>query len=499
MAGSGVTRFAKQSSIYAIGNISRQLIGFIMLPIYTQHMTPADYGVLGLLTFAISLIDILFGARLVQVVPKFYHEFKEAHERKAVISTALIQTSVASAITLAIILASSSPASKILFGSTGYELIFSIFAVTILTQAIENYGLLYLRIQHKAWTFLSINLCKLVLQLILNIWLVVYMEMGALGAAITSAGTSLLFALLLGGMTIRHTGFGYAKPIAQRMLKMSWPLWFAAFAGLYIGSANRYYMRLFGSLEDIGLFELAMRFASILGILIWRPINLHWQTERFSYYKKNQPAPAVYQTVFWFMTLLLTVAALGINIFADTVIKLMANDTYHDAAALVPYLTTGAIFTSLITYVNFSFLVTEKTGWITKNNYFMALVATIFFLWLIPNYGLIGSALAVTLIALVQFLITNHSAKREYDMRINVIPLFMMLAVSITGYVLANLIFAQQNPWLDLAIKLGVFLITSAIMLGIFYTNRECRAYLQTFAAKLLKRRQYAPDKSGPT
>ena len=42
---SSAGRLVKHSTIYAIGNISRQLVGFLMLPLYTHYLTPADYGV----------------------------------------------------------------------------------------------------------------------------------------------------------------------------------------------------------------------------------------------------------------------------------------------------------------------------------------------------------------------------------------------------------------------------------------------------------------------
>ena len=90
---SGAGKLVKHSSIYATGNILRQLAGFIMLPIYTRYLVPADYGVVGLLTFAVSLIELVFGARLVQAVPKFFYEQKGRSERHAVISTALLITS----------------------------------------------------------------------------------------------------------------------------------------------------------------------------------------------------------------------------------------------------------------------------------------------------------------------------------------------------------------------------------------------------------------------
>lgn len=76
------SNLVSHSIIYAAGNITRQLVGFIMLPIYTSYLSPADYGVIGLLTFAVSLTGILFGAQLVQAVPKYYYDQKTKKRQK---------------------------------------------------------------------------------------------------------------------------------------------------------------------------------------------------------------------------------------------------------------------------------------------------------------------------------------------------------------------------------------------------------------------------------
>lgn len=42
-------RLFKHTSLYAIGGVAGQITGFIMLSIYTRYLTPADYGVIGLI------------------------------------------------------------------------------------------------------------------------------------------------------------------------------------------------------------------------------------------------------------------------------------------------------------------------------------------------------------------------------------------------------------------------------------------------------------------
>ena len=69
-----VVRLLKSSSVYAISGILRNLIGFIMLPVYTRYLSPADYGIVALMVFVVSLIEITVAGRMGHAPQKFYHD-----------------------------------------------------------------------------------------------------------------------------------------------------------------------------------------------------------------------------------------------------------------------------------------------------------------------------------------------------------------------------------------------------------------------------------------
>jgi O-antigen/teichoic acid export membrane protein len=478
----------KHSSIYAIGNISRQLVGFIMLPIYTRFLTPADYGVIGLLTFAISLIDILFGARLVQAVPKFYHGEKDASIQNTVVSTALVITSVISAITTFIIIYNSSVTSNIIFGKTEYSDILAIYSTLVLTHAIENYGLLYIRIKQRPWLFLGFNLSKLVMQLSLNIWLLIFLEMGVMGIAISAAASSIIFATILATYTLIHTKINWDSIIAKNLVIFSWPLWLADFAGLYFGSANRYYMRIFASLDDIGLYELAAKFAAIISVLIWKPFNQYWQTERFDIYNNNDNPKTVYQSVFLGIATILIIAGLGISVLADPTIRIMSTPDYHHASVAVPILTLATVLYCLNGFLNFSQLVTDNTIWISKNNYLAAAIATIFFLLFIPPLGFLGAAIAYLCAVITQVALTYRASKQHYDMNLKLMPLMLMFIIAAGFYILAVHTYKADDIIIDILYRVLILGIGVGLITWVFITHSVDKALLLSIKKKILRK-----------
>src|SRR5690606_28299422 len=99
------SRMLKHTSLYGIGSIAQNIVGFIMLPIYTTHLSPADYGAVSLIMFALSLIELLFGARLGHALPKFFHDRKSLSEKNSLVSSALyLMASASIATTIALML-----------------------------------------------------------------------------------------------------------------------------------------------------------------------------------------------------------------------------------------------------------------------------------------------------------------------------------------------------------------------------------------------------------
>jgi len=444
----------KQSSIYAIGNIIRQLVGFIMLPVYTHYLSPADFGVVSLLIFMVSLIELLFGGHMFHAVPKFYFDEDDVAERKKVVSTALLLTALISSFSVLVVMFFSKSISLHLLGASDYSLLVAMFAVQILTNALENYGLVYIRLLKKAWMFMGFSMSKLVLQLSLNIWFVVILDKGLLGIALSSLISSSVMALILTVYTLSKVKFSLTRNIASYLIRFSWPLWISGLAGLYIGSSNRYFIRVFSSLDEVGLFELAAKFGGVVVLLFWTPFAQYWQTERFNIHKKPN-AIAIFQTTFSLVSVVLVSAGLAMSLFSEEVIILMSSDEFHEAIKAIPFLVLSAVFSSLIIFNNFSFLVTEKTGWMSRNSFVTAGVISVFYLVLIPEYGFVGAAQAVALGKFIQFIIVFYAAKKQYDMQLFLSPLFLSILAAILAFYL-SILFSNDDILLSILTKSAV-------------------------------------------
>jgi O-antigen/teichoic acid export membrane protein len=455
--------FVGHAATYAIGNIARRIIGFAMLPIYTRFLTPADYGVIGLLTFALALLEPIFGARLGWAIPKFYFDAASDRERRAVIWGVLGLTGVVSAASVVLLLIFQNYAALLLFGNRKYALALGIFAVTLLSQPIEDVGMTYLRLRERSGMFLTFSLAKLLLQLGLNLLLVVYWRGGVVGVVLSAVISSVVLGIAGVVYVAAQEAPAFDSQVTGRMTRFCWPLWFSALAGMYAGTSGALYVRAFDTLSDVGRLQLALRFALTVGMLIWAPFLQHWEPMSFQYYRQPD-GKRKFQVAFIAISALMFVGSVGVSIFAEPVIKVMAAKSFYAAATVVPILTFALLLDRLRTFFDFSFMVTSHTKLRSLYQYGTAVVITVAYVTLIPRFGLMGAAVGQCLAFAATFIYVHRLSRRYYDPEIKLLPIWCFSLIGAGAYVFANAMAGASNFGIDLLIRSIVVLIATMLI-----------------------------------
>jgi len=459
----GSRSFASHAAMYAIGNIARRFVGFVMLPIYTRFLTPADYGVIGLLTFALALMEPLLGARLGWAVPKFYFDASDRRGRRAVIWGAIILTGAASAVSVLVLVLFRNFAADVLFGNRKYALALGLFAISLFSQPIEQTGMTYLRLRERSGLFLGFSVGKLLLQLVLNLLLVVWWRGGVIGVVLSAVVSSALLGIASTVYVAAHEAPAFDWQVTRRMMQFCWPLWLSAIAGIYIGASGALFLRAFDTLSDVGRLQLALKFATTVGMLLWVPFLQHWEPMSFRYYKEAD-GKRKFQVAFIAISALMFIGGLGITIFAEPVIKVMAAKSFYAAASVVPILTFAVVLDRLRTFFDFSFMITDRTKMRGAYQYGQAVLITIAYAALIPRFGLMGAAVAQCVTFTSTFLYVHSLSRRYYDPEIKLMPIGLFSLIGLSGYAIASLAAQIPNLGVDLLLRAIVVLIATALI-----------------------------------
>ena len=457
--------FLGHTATYAVANLARRFVGFLMLPIYTRFLTPADYGVIGLMMFTLALFEPIFGARMGAAIPKFYFEAPEGRSRRTVIWSALGLTVGVSVLGMIALILLRGIGAEVIFGDSQYALALGFFAVNLVSRPLEDTGMLYLQMHSRSRLFLAVSIVKLLVQVALNVLFVVVWREGVLGVVLSGVISSVALGVGLTLYVAACEAPAFDWPMARTMVRFCWPLWFSGLAGLYIGSAGGIYLRVLDNLSSVGRLELALRFAVVVGMVIWTPFSQHWMPMSYRFFKEADGARK-FQVAFIGISVALFLGGLGISIFAQPVIRLMATSPFYAAAAVVPILTLGFVLNNLRGFFNFSFLATGQTKVSSACQYVTAALITVAYLLLVPRYGLVGAAAAQCLAFAASFVYTRQLSRRYYDPGLSVASVGIFSLVSITAYVCANVVLPAEPLAIDLVIK-SVIWLTAAVALVI--------------------------------
>ena len=452
--GCELKKTAKNSSIYAIGTMISRLTSLVMLPIYTRYLTPADYGVLELFTIAIELMGILIGLRITQGMFRYYILEDDPDEKRVIVSTVLLIVILASGFGSMILFLGSSSFSLLIFGSGEYEYEFQLFAFTLLTNAVSAVGLAYIRARRKPVLFISVGIFTLAMQVTLNIIFVVMMDMHVRGVVYGAliSGAIISFSLML--YVFSGVGLHYSRVVAKKLLAFVSPLVLASLGSFFVAYADKYFIRLYGSLAEVGLYALAMRISSIL-FTIFESFNMSWSADRYEIVKKDN-ARDVFRQVFRFLSALLIMLGVGLSLFANDFFRVMTNQEFYSAGNIVPLLIVAVLIRLFTLFCNFGIMLKERTRHVAESAWIKAIVAVVAYLVLIPYLGVYGAAIALFLSNLFEFYWVNSKATRLYDMELQWNRVVAMIAagfmVVAIGYML------PAGEWLFFAIRVLLYL-----------------------------------------
>jgi len=422
---------ASHTVLYGAANILRKIVGFLMIPIYTSYLSPEDYGAVELMMMVVLIAEVFLAMRMGQAIFRFYALAKSAKEKKEIMSSAFLLAICTGTIAFVILALNAGSATQLILGDIRYEELMSIVSVLLLLQVLEEYGLIYIRAHERVVLFFVLSVIKLVISFALNIYFIVFLELSVAGVVYSACISAAVMAMFSTVYTLYYSGLNFSMPVIRKLVIFSYPLWIAVIGSAYSASSVKYFLRVFSSLEDVGLYVLAVKFASLISVLIWMPFTNTWQMLRYEIYEMPEPN-IIYKKIFISMVFILSTVGLGISLFSDVVIRFMADEAFWIAGSVVPVLVISSIVRSLTTFNNFGLLLKKKTGIIAVGAYFNAAITTIGFIIFIPIAGMHGAAWVVLFGAIIQLIWIEWKSKKYYYMEL---PWFRAALISLAWLV----------------------------------------------------------------
>lgn len=383
--------FFRDSAIYTLPSLISRGLSFFLFPLYTQVLSPSDYGAFDILVVFGNLITLTVALEISQGVARYYTEEKDPHKKILYASTSFWFSLMSYFLFMIVSLVFSTTLTGWLLEETSWTGIFQLYSVHIFL-----YGLFCLIQNQFRWEFRSktYSLISIIVTFTtagVSVYLAYFLEWGIYGILYGLISGSLV-GCLYGLWNLRNTyQFKFESSYLKEMIRFSAPLIpssIAVFLSLYI---DRLMINHYLSLEEVGIYGIGYRLASIVGLLMIGFKGALTPLIYNNYNKKNTPKDLA--VIFRYFSAAALVVFLGLSIFSKEILTIITTPAYIPASQVVIYLVPAIFFSNMYVFAP-GITITKKTHFLIYINMGGALVNFLLNLVLIPLYGIPGAAIA---------------------------------------------------------------------------------------------------------
>jgi O-antigen/teichoic acid export membrane protein len=262
--GTELKKTVGHAGVYTIGVLLSRLVSFVMLPVYTNFLSPSDYGVLELLEMTVIAVSIFAGLGIHNGLFKYYYECDNERDRMDLVSTAFLLVIGFYGMFCAIGVFSSSYLSSLVIGGSSYVSLFKLSFVNLFLQFLIFVPLAYVRAQQKSVLFVVVNTVQMVLQVSLNIIFVVYQKMGVPGILLSTLITYVVVGLWMSIYAFTRVGFRFSAERASHLIRFGAPFVLSGVGAFIMTFSDRLFIKHYWTISDVGIYSLAYKFGFLL-------------------------------------------------------------------------------------------------------------------------------------------------------------------------------------------------------------------------------------------
>lgn len=419
-------KLASNTMIFAIGSIGSKFITFLLVPIYTNTLTTAEYGTTEIVVTAINLLIPFFSLSIQDAVLRF--GLAPNIEAKKVIKNATVIVGIGSIISCLL-----TPVYG-LYDTIGHWA--GYFSILIILNMFRTIFSLQAKAIEKNIIFTIDVLMYSLLTCGLSCLFLIGFKQGISGyfnALIIANGVSIVF---LGSACGIWKEIIYTKldtVLMRQMLTFSIPLIFNAVSWWVANSSDRLMLNYFNGAGDVGLYSVAAKIPSII-TSITSIFNQAWMISSVTEYDSTNDNMFYSKTFNGYNFVLIFCTTLAI-IIIKPFMHLYVGTDFRSSWIYVPFLLVGAIFYSYANFFGAIYMSAKKNISIMITTLVAAVANIVLNYFMIPRWGIQGAVIATMISYIIVGMYRLLGAQSIVHMNINmkktVISLILLMIESI--------------------------------------------------------------------
>jgi len=465
--------------LYTIGDFFQIGVnGFLLIPLYLRYMTPAEYGIWGVVTTTTMLMGVVTCLGVHSSIGRFYFIYREKGEEFAYLGSIWLFQTIASLIILIICVIFGKSVWTKLSPDVPFHPYFWLIALGAFFSF--SYGIypIWLRVQEKAKEFVSFQIANTAILLIF-IWLfLVKMNASVLGAIYAALATNICMAMVsVVRLRSCFSKWNFKLSYVKASASFGFSMMLGTFGYYFLNRSQIFVLQKYSDLSTIGVFNLALQLGGVL-IIVANSFGKAWQPMVYASKTKEIAGQVIAKTAKYFLVLVLYLTIM-IIVFSREILLLLARPAFYKTRYVMCLIAIASFFYIITSLSSSALLYEKRAGTVQITIWVIAVINLLSSLLLVPKLHAIGSALAMLISFFMYALIIHFEAQRAIKVNYNWI---INLKIMLTGIAILVLdwlasLYLTGYSMLLLKIVLMVIFPILIVILGVFTKNELVALY----------------------
>ena len=397
---------AKNVGLFSISSFVPRILSFVLIPIYTNCLTTAEYGVSDLLTTTVSLLLPFFTLDIQDAVMRFALDKK--YEKSDVFTVALRIILIGTGlVTLGAFVASTLK----IPGLENSCLIF--FVLMYFTTALSNSLTMFCRGIDKVNVLVVGGILQSVIMLSANILFLVVFKWGLTGYLLANTLGSLVavFWYFIKAKLHKYITKTVSKRVLKDMVRFSFPLIFSVTAWWINSASDRYILTWMSGVAISGLYAISYKIPGILSVF-QSVFYQAWSISAVKEFDKDDKDGFI-SNMYNMMNFGMVFVCSIIIVLNIPIAKILYTNEFFEAYKFVPPLLISVVFNAMALFIGSIFTAVKDTKTLSVSTIIGAVINTVCNFVFIYYWQAYGAAVATMLGYAVVF-IMRHIILRKY-------------------------------------------------------------------------------------
>jgi O-antigen/teichoic acid export membrane protein len=404
-----IKSFGYATILYGFSNLLTKIVAVTLIPIYTNYLSVYEVGIIALLEMIELFVVTLIPIGCVNAMWRYLPD-KTGQEKNRIIISSFTLIMISGIIIVGLLFLFKDYLSAALNINSNENLIIFVFLSCFL-RASSNFIYWLLQYKNQAFLYLMLSLAQFISLILLTIYFIVGHQTGVVGIyfakVIVFSGLFIFTIVIL----IRTAPAIPSARFMKKLLSYGLPIIPLILLMPVLTVSDRYFLKLFSSVEDIGRYGIAYKFGMLINMLLVVPIQRSWGPQMFQVGNVLEENKRIHQDITFYYAFIGLFILVGLSLFSDTILTIFSNDNYLTVSWVIPWISLAYFIGGFKIFLQASASIADRTDLFIKTGIYTIISNIVLNYILIKNFGIQGAVASTILSYLILVVLLFFNSK----------------------------------------------------------------------------------------